>query len=179
MSCFQNEVVVRRRVRGREPVLNVRLQLVAYKIPSVSAMKGGGKETNVSSCLFRSTHGEERLRPQVSTSNNRFARDTYPNHFGYHPLMPHDLMGRVSEEYKQPIEQGLRTFHDFLHITHKTMDHTQRLCNRYPSLVLCQSIQSLEHHLYLAFPQKFLCELLCDTFSDRKYTLISNLLSRP
>src|SRR6266849_6724219 len=137
MSFIQNKVVVLRGVRGREPILNVRLQLFTYKITSVSAMEGGEKGTNASSCLFRLTLGEERLRPQVSTGNNGSVRDTYPNRFEYYPLMPHDLTEQVSEKYKQRIEQALRTVHDFLHITHKTMDNTQRLCNGYPSLILC------------------------------------------
>jgi hypothetical protein len=137
ISCFRDEVVVRRRVRGREPILNVRFQLATYKIPSVSAIKGEEKQTNASSCLLRLTLGEERLRPQVSTGNNYFARDTYPNRFEYYPLMPHDLTERVSGEYIRLIVQVLRTFHNLLHITHKTMHHTQRLCNGYPSLILC------------------------------------------
>jgi hypothetical protein len=40
---------------------------------SVSATKGGGKATNVSSCSFRLTLGEERLRPRVSTGDTCFA----------------------------------------------------------------------------------------------------------
>ena len=59
------------------------------------------------------------------------------------------------------------------------MNHTQRLRNGYPSLLLGQSIQSLEYSLYLAFPQQFLRELLCGTFSRRRCTLISHLLNRP
>src|SRR6266849_5798268 len=137
MSFIQNKVVVYRRVRGREPILNVRFQLVTYKITSVSQMEGGEKQTNASFCVFQLTLGEVRLRPQVSTSYDCFARDTYPNRFEYYPLMPHDLTEQVSEKYKQTIEQAFRTVHDFLHITHKTMDDTQRLCNGYPSLVLC------------------------------------------
>ena len=43
-----------------------------------------------------------------------------------------------------------RTFHNYLHITDKTMNDTQGLCNRYTSLVLGQSIQSLKYGLYLA-----------------------------
>src|SRR5258708_9650946 len=35
MSCLSNKVLIRRRVRRRQPVVNVLLQLVAYKIPSV------------------------------------------------------------------------------------------------------------------------------------------------
>jgi hypothetical protein len=41
MSGFQNEVVIHRRVRGGEPVLNVPLQLVTCKILSGLATKDG------------------------------------------------------------------------------------------------------------------------------------------
>ena len=44
----------------------------------------------------------------------------------------------------------IRTFQNYPHITHETMDHTQGLCNGHPSLVLGQAIQSLEYDLYLA-----------------------------
>ncbi len=44
MSCLRNEVVVRRWVRGGEPLLNVLLQLVTYKTPSVTATKCEGKQ---------------------------------------------------------------------------------------------------------------------------------------
>jgi hypothetical protein len=47
----------------------------------------------------------------------------------------------------------LRTFHNRLYTTHKAVDYTQGLCDSYPSLVLGQSIQSLEDGLYLALPQ--------------------------
>src|SRR5258707_6774829 len=43
MSCSSNKVLIRRRVRGREPVVNVRLQLVACKIPSVMTIKKQGE----------------------------------------------------------------------------------------------------------------------------------------
>jgi hypothetical protein len=79
------------------------------------------------------------------------ARDTYPNPAEYRPLMPHDLTGEVSEWYVLTMIQALRTFHDYFHITHKTMNDTQRLRNGYPSLLLGQSIQSLEYFLYLGF----------------------------
>jgi hypothetical protein len=39
-----NEVLIRRWVKGRQPVLNLLLQLVTYRIPSVSATKGGERE---------------------------------------------------------------------------------------------------------------------------------------
>ena len=40
------------------------------------------------------------------------------------------------------------------------MDHTQGLRNSHPSLILSQSIQSLEDSLYLALPQQLLREFL-------------------
>jgi hypothetical protein len=107
--------------------------------------------TNVSFCLFRLTLDEERLRTQVSTGDTCFARDTYPNPVGYYLLMPCHL-NKCSETYLQAITQAFRTFHNYLHITHKTVHDTQGLCNGHPSLVLGQSIQSLEYGLYLAVP---------------------------
>jgi hypothetical protein len=44
MSCFQYEVVVHRRIRGGEPVLNVSLQLVTCKILSYLATKDEKKD---------------------------------------------------------------------------------------------------------------------------------------
>jgi hypothetical protein len=61
--------------------------------------------------------------------------------------------------------QAFRTFHNYLHITHETMDHTQGLCDSHASLVLGQSIQSLEYRLDLAVAQQLLCEFLCGTLS--------------
>src|SRR5258708_185761 len=52
MSCFSNEVLIRRRVRGREPVVNVLLQLVAYKIPSVMTIKKNKGKDNKRWVLF-------------------------------------------------------------------------------------------------------------------------------
>ena len=59
------------------------------------------------------------------------------------------------------------------------MDYTQGLCNSYPSLVLGQSIQSLENGLYLALPQQFLCELLYDRSSYEQYVCDSALTEPP
>ncbi len=42
MSCFRNEVLIRRRIRGRQPVFDVLLRLITYKIPLVSATEGAG-----------------------------------------------------------------------------------------------------------------------------------------
>ena len=94
VSCLPNEVVIRRRVRGREPVSNVLSQLVTYKIPSVLATKGG-KKTNVSSCLFHLTPGGERLRRPVNTGATCFEQDTYPNPVEYYPLIPFHLIEQV------------------------------------------------------------------------------------
>ena len=87
---------------------------------------------------------------QVITGDTCFAQKTYLNPVEYHPLTPHDLKKQMSENHLKAIMQGLRTFHNHLHITHKTMDHTQRLSNSHPSFILGQSIQSLDGGFYLA-----------------------------
>ena len=61
--------------------------------------------------------------------------------------------------------QALRTFHNHLHITDKTVDHAQRLSNSHPSLILRQSIQSLDSGFYLAVAQQLLRELLYGKFN--------------
>jgi hypothetical protein len=61
--------------------------------------------------------------------------------------------------------QALRTFHDYPHITHKAMDHTQRLRDSHPSLLLGQSIQSHQHGLNLTLPQQLFGELHYSTLS--------------
>jgi hypothetical protein len=89
--------------------------------------------------------------PQFSTGDTCFApKKTYLNRLEYYPLMPHDLRGQISESHTKTIMHALRTFHNYFHITHKTMDHTQRLSNSHPSFILCQSIQSLDSGFYLA-----------------------------
>ena len=76
--------------------------------------------------------------------------------------------------------QSLPTFHNYPHITHKAMDHTQRLCNSHPSLLLGQSIQSHQHGLDLTFPQQLFRELLYGTLSHRSRTVhLMDLLNRP
>ncbi len=95
------------------------------------------KPMYVSSCLFQLTPGEEHLRPYVSMGNTCYPRDPYLNPLECYPLTPRDLTEEpVSEYYMGIIIQALRTFHDCLHIAHKTMHHTQRLCNAYPSFIL-------------------------------------------
>jgi hypothetical protein len=74
--------------------------------------------------------------------------------------------------------QVLRTFHNSLHITHKTVDHTQGLHNSHPSLVLGQSIQFLEYGLYLAVAQQLFRKLLCFTLS-RGQRLCNGELTEP
>ena len=75
--------------------------------------------------------------------------------------------------------QLLHTFHNYLHITHKTMDYTQGLCSSHPSLVLSQSIQFLEYGLYLAVPQQLVREFLCGTLSHGQCTCDSVLTEPP
>jgi hypothetical protein len=77
--------------------------------------------------------------------------------------------------------KAFRTFHNHLHISDKTMDHTQGLRNNHPSLILGQSIQSLEDPLYLALPQQLLREFYCGTvtLSSGKCIAIAHLLNRP
>src|SRR5258707_2663320 len=58
MSCFSNKVLIGRRVGRREPVVNVLLQLIAYKIQSVMTTKNNGKTTNVGFCLYYLMFGE-------------------------------------------------------------------------------------------------------------------------
>jgi hypothetical protein len=87
---------------------------------------------------------------KVSPGETCFARRTYLNSVEYHPLTPHDLTEQMSENHLKSIMKALRTFHNYLHITHKTVDHTQRLSNSHPSLILGQSIQSLDSGFYLA-----------------------------
>ena len=82
--------------------------------------------------------------------DTRLVRDPYPNLVELYPLTPYHLGNKRSGEYLQIIAQRFRTFHDYLDITDKTVDHTQGLCNGHPSLILGQSIQSLEYCLYLA-----------------------------
>ena len=108
MSRSLNKVLIRRRVRGREPVLNLPSQLFTYKITSISETKRSGRTTNVSSCLFRLTFGEERLPPQVSTVGTGFTRGTYPNLVEYYPMTPCHLMKSVQifqNDIREPIMQ--------------------------------------------------------------------------
>jgi hypothetical protein len=74
--------------------------------------------------------------------------------------------------------QLFRTFHNCLHTTNKTVDHTQGLGPSDPSLFLRQSIQSLQNRLYLALPQQLLSKLLWGTLSDRKCIRV-NALTEP
>jgi hypothetical protein len=98
MPCFPNEVLVHRRVRGREPVLDLPSQLFTYKITSIPETKLSGRTTNVSPCLFRLTFGEERLRPQVSTADTGLMRGTYPNPVEYYPLTPCHLTEGIQND---------------------------------------------------------------------------------
>ena len=105
MSCFPNEVLIHRRIWGREPVLNLPSKLFTYKITSISETNRSERTTNVSSCLFRLMFGEERLRPQVSTADTGFTRETYLNPVEYHPMTPCHLMESVQNNICEQIMQ--------------------------------------------------------------------------
>jgi hypothetical protein len=105
MSCFPNDVLIRRRVRGREPVLNLPSQLFTYEITSISVRKRSGRITNVSSCLFRLRFGEEQLRPQVNTADTGLTRSTYPNPVEYYPMTPCHLTESVQNDVCEQIMQ--------------------------------------------------------------------------
>ena len=74
--------------------------------------------------------------------------------------------------------QAFRTFHNYLHITDKAVDHAQRLRNSHPSLILGQSIQPLDDCLYLTLPQQLLREFLCGTLS-RGQRICEKALTEP
>ena len=60
------------------------------------------------------------------------------------------------------------------------MDQTQGLRNGHPSLILSQSIQSLEDSLYLALPQQLLRKFPCRlTLSNRRCICNSSLTESP
>lgn len=66
MVRFPNDVMVRRRIRRRKPMLDVSLQLIACKIVSGSSDKGPQSwMTNVSSCSSRILPGEGQLQTHV------------------------------------------------------------------------------------------------------------------
>jgi hypothetical protein len=65
------------------------------------------------------------------------------------------------------MKEGLRTFHHYFRIIHKTVNHAQSLRDSDPSLVLSQSIQSLKHSLNLALSEQFLCELFYSKLRDQ------------
>ena len=79
--------------------------------------------------------------------------------------MPCRLMEQVLREHLRATMKPLRTFHNHLHISHKTMNDTQGLRHGHPRLVLGQSVQSLENRLDLALPQQLLRKLLCRKLS--------------
>ena len=58
------------------------------------------------------------------------------------------------------------TFDNCLHVSDETMYDTQCLCNSHPSLVLGQSIQSLENCLYLALPEQLFGEFFYGILSQ-------------
>jgi hypothetical protein len=123
------------------------------------------KTTNGSSYSFRLTFDEERLRTQVSMGNTYFAQDTYPDPDVYNSLTPYHLTKRGLRKYLQAIMQAIRTFHNHLHITHKTVDNTQCLCDSQSGLILGQAVQLLQNSFDFALPEQLLRKLLYGTLS--------------
>jgi hypothetical protein len=153
MVSFRNDVVVRRRVRRREPKSDIPLELVTCG----GGVCLGGYEserikTNVSSCSRRWLSAEGSLQREVSAVLTKFARDTYLKPVGCHPLTPCHLMDRMLSKMSVANQGRLRTFHHQSRIINKTMDHAQGLCNRCSSLFLGQSVESLEHGLHQEKP---------------------------
>ena len=64
--------------------------------------------------------------------------------------------------------QTFRTFHNYLHMINKTMDHTQGLRSSYPGLLLGQSIEPLNDCLNFAVTQQLLRKLFCGTLSHER-----------
>ena len=108
VSCFPNEVVIHRRVRRREPALNVASQLVTYKTLSSQQRRKVKTTTNVSSYSYRLIPGEGRLRTQVSTDDVCSARVTYPNPVEYYPLTPCHLTEQI---FRKTIHERSRIPH--------------------------------------------------------------------
>ena len=78
---FRNDVVVRRRVRRREPKSDIPLELITCNdgVCSGGYESEKGKKTNVSSCSRRLSCADGRLQPEVSTGNNQFHSGHIPN----------------------------------------------------------------------------------------------------
>ena len=72
----------------------------------------------------------------------------------------------------------MQTFHHYSCIIHKTVNHTQRLCDSDAGLVLSQSVQSLKHSLDLALSEQFLCELFYGKLRDEQL-IHDNGLTKP
>ena len=66
--------------------------------------------------------------------------------------LPSNIMS-AQQRFWREIGEVLLTIHDYFHIIHKSMDHTQSLCDGHLSLVLSQSIKPLEYGLNIALPQ--------------------------
>jgi hypothetical protein len=103
------------------------------------------RTTDVGSCLFYIRAGEGQLPAQVSSR--------YIISEQRHTQSLSDVLRRclaILKKRRLAIRQGqikecLRTFHNYLHITHKTMHNTQCLSTSGPSFILSQSIQPPKH----------------------------------
>jgi hypothetical protein len=107
-----------------------------------------------------------------------FELDTYPNPVEYYLLTPYHLIEQVLRN-PRTIVQVWRTFDNCIHVSNETMDDTRGLCSGHPSLLLGQSIQSLENCLYLALPKQLFGEFLYGTLSHGQYKCDSALTEPP
>jgi hypothetical protein len=153
MFCLPKSVVIRRRVRGRKPALDVPSQLVTYKIPSVSETKGRETRTFHFVCFIYHLVNSDCELELVWVILILF----YPRHVPkYNRIVSIDILppnGTDTRKNLRTIMQALRTFHYCPHISHKAMDHTQERYDSHPSLVLGQSTQRPENGLYVALIQ--------------------------
>jgi hypothetical protein len=72
---------------------------------------------------------------------------------------------RYRQSRQQKVWGKEQTLHLFRFVIRKVMDHSQGLCNSRQTLILGQSIQSLEGSLYFVLLPQQLHEFLCDTLS--------------
>jgi hypothetical protein len=73
--------------------------------------------------------------------------------------IPRHLHGKILNTRRATGLVDFLTVHYYLHIPDKAMDDLEDVCNGFPSLVLCQSVQHLDQCLHF-----FLANKLLNTF---------------
>lgn len=121
-------------------MLDIPLQLVTYKVPSILARKGEVVEEQTFHPVYVTeylvegdlTPNEHRvylfLLRNSPEACRRLSVDTSPS------------IGTSALSISDTVVRTLRTFHNRPHIAYKTMDNTQGLRDNHPSLVLGQSV---------------------------------------